>query len=198
MSMPEIQKTLKAPKGQFNSFGKYNYRSCEDIVEAVKPVLSQYGFHLNMSDEVVSAGDRVYIKATCRVMSGDVLVSESTALAREAENKKGMDDSQITGTASSYARKYALNGLFAIDDTKDADTNEHKSQVDNTTKPKAINADQAAELSDLITQSGSDAERFLQHFSGKEGFTINSVEELPERAYKAAKTMLNKKLQEAA
>lgn len=125
MSMNEIQSKLKAPKGQYNSFGKYNYRSCEDIVEAVKPLIASYGFHLNMSDEVVAAGNRVYIKATCLVMDGDKVIAKSTALARESESRKGMDDSQITGTASSYARKYALNGLFAIDDTKDSDTGVH-------------------------------------------------------------------------
>jgi len=128
MSMSQIQSELKAPKGQFNSFGKYKYRSCEDIVEAVKPILSKYGYHLTMSDEVVGVGDRVYIKATCCVMDVDKEVAKSTALAREALIKKGMDDSQITGTASSYARKYALNGLFAIDDTKDADSDEHQTQ----------------------------------------------------------------------
>jgi len=126
MSMSEIQKKLKAPKCQFNNFGKYNYRSCEDIVEAVKPVLAEFNYHLNMTDDVVGVGERVYIKATCTVMDGDKLVAVSSALAREAVTKKGMDDSQITGTASSYARKYALNGLFAIDDTKDADTPEHQ------------------------------------------------------------------------
>jgi hypothetical protein len=128
MTMYLIQSELKAPKGQFNSFGKYNYRSCEDIVEAVKPLLAKYKYHLNMSDEVIGVGNRVYIKATCRVMEGDKVIAESSALAREAEIKKGMDDSQITGTASSYARKYALNGLFAIDDTKDADTDAHRHQ----------------------------------------------------------------------
>ena len=128
MTMYLIQSELKAPKGQYNSFGKYNYRSCEDIVEAVKPILAKYKYHLTMSDEVVCAGNRVYIKATCRVMEADKVIAESTALAREAEIKKGMDDSQITGTASSYARKYALNGLFAIDDTKDADTDAYKNQ----------------------------------------------------------------------
>jgi hypothetical protein len=196
--MSEIQKKLKAPKGQKNSFGGYMYRSCEDIVEAAKPILAEYGYHLNMSDDVVGVGARVYIKATCRVLEGEKVVAESTALAREAENKKGMDDSQITGTASSYARKYALNGLFAIDDTKDADTDEHRNHVNKTEKPKAVSADQAAEINDLITESQTDVKRFLQHFSGKEGYTINSVEELPERAYKAAKAMLNQKLQEAA
>jgi hypothetical protein len=122
MSMVEIQKQLKAPRGQFNDFGKYYYRSCEDIVEAVKPILAQLGYHLIMSDEVIAVGNRVYVQATATVFNGDVCLGKSTASAREAETKKGMDDSQITGTASSYARKYALNGLFAIDDTQDADT----------------------------------------------------------------------------
>jgi hypothetical protein len=138
MTMYLIQSELKAPKGQYNSFGKYNYRSCEDIVEAVKPILAKYKYHLTMSDEVVCAGNRVYIKATCRVMEADKVIAESTALAREAEAKKGMDDSQITGTASSYARKYALNGLFAIDDTKDADTYEPTNQQAKTVQSKPL------------------------------------------------------------
>jgi len=132
MSMKDIQAELKAPKGQFNSFGKYRYRSCEDIVEAVKPVLAKYGFHLNLSDDIVQVGERIYVKAVATVRNGLDVVETSTAFARESLDKKGMDDSQITGTASSYARKYALNGLFAIDDTKDADTDEHKKQ---STKP---------------------------------------------------------------
>lgn len=122
-AMQVVQRELKAPKGQTNSFGGYKYRSCEDIVEAVKPLLNEQGLILTMSDDIVQVGDRIYVKATCRVIdvaTGDSV--ETSALAREAAQKKGMDDSQITGTASSYARKYALNGLFAIDDTKDADT----------------------------------------------------------------------------
>ena len=139
MSMSEIQSKLKAPKGQYNSFGKYKYRSCEDIVEAVKPVLAGYGYHLNMSDEVQLVGDRVYVKAFCAVMDGEKVIASSTAYAREPESKKGMDESQITGTASSYARKYALNGLFAIDDTKDADTDEHHNHVNRRPeKPKPV------------------------------------------------------------
>lgn len=119
------QGELKAPKNQYNSFGKYSYRSCEDILEAAKPVCAKYGLLLTVSDEVVQTGDRYYIKATACLYdaqggSGEVI--SATAFAREALDKKGMDDSQITGTASSYARKYALNGLFCIDDTKDADT----------------------------------------------------------------------------
>lgn len=124
--MKDIQAELKAPKGQFNSFGKYKYRSCEDIVEAAKPVLFKHGCFLNLSDDMVQVGDRIYVKATATVIKGEILIAVSTAFARESFDKKGMDDSQITGTASSYARKYALNGLFAIDDAKDADTDEHK------------------------------------------------------------------------
>lgn len=125
-----VQAELKAPKGQHNSFGKYDYRSAEDIIEAVKPLLKENGLFLNMSDEVVLVGDRYYIKATVKVV--DVVTGESvqtSALAREASQKKGMDESQVTGTASSYARKYALNGLFAIDDNRDADTDEYARQT---------------------------------------------------------------------
>lgn len=125
-----VQAELKAPKNQHNSFGKYDYRSAEDIIEAVKPLLKENGLFLNMSDEVVLVGDRYYIKATVKVV--DVVTGESvqtSALAREASQKKGMDESQVTGTASSYARKYALNGLFAIDDNRDADTNEYAAQT---------------------------------------------------------------------
>jgi hypothetical protein len=119
-----IQQKLKAPKGQVNTFGKYKYRSCEDILEAVKPLLGD--LVLTISDDIVEVGGRVYVKATVSINSGSGSVS-TTAFARESETKKGMDDSQITGSASSYARKYALNGLFCIDDTKDADaTNEHE------------------------------------------------------------------------
>lgn len=122
-----IQKELKAPKGQYNSFGKYKYRSAEDILEAVKPLNAEQGLLLTLSDEPVLVGNWNYIKATATITSG----TEShvvTAFARESETKKGMDHSQITGTASSYARKYALNGLYLIDDTKDADTDEYQKQ----------------------------------------------------------------------
>lgn len=125
-----VQAELKAPKNQHNSFGKYDYRSAEDIIEAVKPLLKDNGLFLNMSDEIVLIGDRYYVKATVKVV--DVVTGESvqtSALAREAAQKKGMDESQVTGTASSYARKYALNGLFAIDDNRDADTDEYARQT---------------------------------------------------------------------
>lgn len=115
----EIQQQLKAHKGQFNSFGNFNYRSCEDIVEAVKPLLGEAV--LLLDDHLVLIGDRYYVRATATLRDGKESVSVS-AYAREALDKKGMDTSQITGATSSYARKYALNGLFLIDDTKDADT----------------------------------------------------------------------------
>lgn len=122
-----VQQQLKAPKGQRNDFGKYNYRSCEDIVEAVKPLMAVQRLLLTLSDDLVMVGSRYYIKATAKVT--DITDGESvevTAFAREEESKKGMDGSQVTGASSSYARKYALNGLFAIDDTKDSDaTNTH-------------------------------------------------------------------------
>lgn len=130
-----VQTELKAPKGQYNSFGKYNYRSCEDILEGVKPVLAKHKADLIISDSLELIGDRYYVKATATfvdIETEDSLVN--TAYARESEKKTGMDDSQITGAASSYARKYALNGLFLIDDTKDADTDEYQNQQNRPTK----------------------------------------------------------------
>lgn len=126
----KIQIDLKAPKGQYNSFGKYKYRSCEDILEAVKPLLKENKCTLTIKDDMEQIGDRYYIKATAILADteSDNTIITNTAYAREEESKKGMDGSQITGTASSYARKYALNGLFLIDDTKDADTDEFKEQ----------------------------------------------------------------------
>ena len=128
------QAELKAPKNQYNSFGKYNYRSCEDILEAAKPINKKYGLVLLLTDNPVFIGQRYYIEATARLydIESEQFI-ESTASAREADTKKGMDDSQVTGTASSYARKYALNGLYNIDDTKDADTDAYKKQTTNTT-----------------------------------------------------------------
>lgn len=135
--LSEIQTELKAPKGQMNKFGGYAYRSCEDIVEAVKPLLSKNGAYLTISDSIVECGSRVYIKATATLgYSGSTGISVS-GFARESESKKGMDSAQLTGATSSYARKYALNGLFAIDDTKDADaTNDHGKKDSKKTPPK--------------------------------------------------------------
>ena len=153
-----IQSELKAPKGQRNSFGNYNYRSCEDIVEAVKPLLKKHECTLTLSDEVFIALDRVYIKATAPFTGDSVL--EVTALAREPLDKKGMDSSQITGTASSYARKYALNGLFLIDDTKDADTDSYHKTTNKPTKAVKKTAEpqkvenERAKLIEYLTLTG--------------------------------------------
>lgn len=140
----EIQLNLKAPKSQFNKFGGYKYRKCEDILEAVKPLLAEQGLYLTINDDIIMVGDRYYIKATATITDGKQSLS-NTAFAREEDNKKGMDASQVTGTASSYARKYALNGLLAIDDTQDADT------MDNSqpTKAKAEAPDKAKIIADV-------------------------------------------------
>lgn len=126
--LAKIQLELKAPKSNFNKFGGFYYRSLEDILEAVKPLLDKHGLTLTISDEPVMVGDRFYIKATAQLSDGKETF-EVTAYAREAVGKKGMDEAQVTGASSSYARKYALNGLFLIDDTKDADTNEFQEQT---------------------------------------------------------------------
>jgi len=121
--LSKIQQELKAPKGQFNSFSNYNYRSCEDILSAVKPFLD--GATITLSDEMVEVGGRVYVKATATLRTGSDQFSV-TAFARESDSRKGMNSDQLTGATSSYARKYALNGMFAIDDTKDSDTTDHR------------------------------------------------------------------------
>jgi hypothetical protein len=131
ITLAKIQAEVKAPKGNFNSFGKYKYRSAEDILEAVKPVINPLGFWVTIYDEIVLIGERYYIKATAEISNGKNAYT-SIAYAREEEIVKGMSSPQVTGSASSYARKYALSGLLALDDTKDADaTNEHRDEVGN-------------------------------------------------------------------
>ena len=153
------QAELKAPKNQYNSFGKYNYRSCEDILEAAKPINKKYGLVLLLTDKPVCIGQRYYIEATARLydIESEQFI-EATASARESDTKKGMDDSQVTGTASSYARKYALNGLYNIDDTKDADTDAYKKQT--TTNPVAVPEYKCGDC-------GKPFEAFRDHASGK-------------------------------
>lgn len=148
-----IQVELKAPKGQYNSFGKYNYRSCEDILEGVKPLLDKYRVALTLNDEIVLIGDRFYVKATATLYDGEQSLS-ATAYARESEDKKGMDSAQLTGATSSYARKYALNGLFSIDDTKDADaTNDHAKA------PSIVSEKQVKRLVAIAIKKGYNAEQ---------------------------------------
>jgi len=126
-----IQTEIKAPKNLYNKFGKYYYRNAEGICEAVKPYLEKENCSLRLTDQIVEVGTRIYVKATAILQNNeDNEVIYTEAFARESAEKKGMDDSQITGTASSYARKYALNGLFLLDDTKDADSDEYKNQTD--------------------------------------------------------------------
>jgi hypothetical protein len=149
-----IQNKVKAPKGQFNSFGKYHYRSAEDILEAVKQVVNPMGYSITISDTIINVGDRYYIKATATLSNGKETWS-TDGYAREEESKKGMDGSQVTGASSSYARKYALNGLFALDDTKDSDaTNTYgKEPVKEAPKPSvSISAAELGEVKRLLDE----------------------------------------------
>ena len=170
----KIQSELKAPKNQYNTFGKYNYRSCEDILEGVKPLLEKTKAILIIKDEIVQLGDRFYVKATVTIAdTEDSSIIEVTAYAREEESKKGMDGSQVTGAASSYARKYALNGLFCIDDTKDSDaTNKHDKE--GSTTPKG-------------TKQGGISEaqiKRLYAIAGKKGVTADKVKSKAQGEYK--------------
>lgn len=153
-----VQSKLKAPKGQYNPFGKYNYRSCEDILEAVKPILAEVNAVIVIRDDLVQIGERYYIKATAVFTdceSGEHI--ENSAFAREEESKKGMDASQITGSASSYARKYALNGLLCIDDVKDADTGDNsKSEGNKSGSGRQKKSDNKSESSDGNTKISAD------------------------------------------
>ena len=169
---------LKAPKSQRNNFGKYNYRSAEDILEAVKPLANNYGLVPKLSDEPIMIGDWHYIKATASIK--DVKTGEeeiATAYAREPLAKKGMDESQITGTASSYARKYAMNGLYQIDDTKDADSDEYTEQVKQAT-PKPITKSQQEALqkrSDEIAKMAKlESKNFFDQITEKKiGYSVD-------------------------
>lgn len=159
-----IQSELKAPKGQYNSFGKYKYRSAEDILEAVKPLLKKYSCKLTIMDEIHLIGERYYVKAIATISDGTESLSVC-ALAREADTKAGMDCSQITGAASSYARKYAMNGLFAIDDTKDADAL-------NTTPEYTAPAPKKAKAKPVIQEGNENWDKALtycreKHFSAE-------------------------------
>lgn len=170
--LSNIQNELKCTKNQLNKFGGYKYRSCEDILEAVKPLCKKHKAVLILSDALCNIGDRYYIQATARLTDLECPIENedtcicNTAYAREEEIKKGMDGSQITGTASSYARKYALNGLFCIDDTKDADTDEYQKQTQEDEGNKKITKVQAESLVDLIKNKMLDVnETYLEIYS---------------------------------
>lgn len=180
----DVQNELHAPKSQRNNFGNYNYRSCEDIVEAVKPLCKQHGLLLFISDELKLIGERYYIEAKATVI--DVETEKEifvTALARESETKRGMDDSQITGSTSSYARKYALNGLFAIDDTKDADTDEQAKQAQNNTKTnnKTLSDAQVKRLYAIASSKNISKDDVLK--SVKKDYKHSDPKELTKKQY---------------
>lgn len=182
-----IQSELKAPKGQYNSFGKYNYRSCEDILEGVKPLLTKHGLVLTIQDSIDLIGDRFYVKATATITDGKEQLSTS-AYARESLDKKGMDASQVTGATSSYARKYALNGLLAIDDTKDADT------MDNSKKPVQQTQETVYNWNSLKTRAvqGGISEEELVHYV-TETFKVSKPSELKQEHYQQAFNWVNAK-----
>lgn len=170
--MIQIQSRLNAPKNQYNSFGKYSYRSCESILEAVKPLLKEQNCYMVITDDIFREGDRVYVQAVATITdaeSGETVAN--SAFAREDETKKGMDGSQITGTASSYARKYALNGLFLIDDNKDADTDENRIEREARSKRKAeaedpkVGTKQIEQIQELAEEKGVSIDAICERFS---------------------------------
>ena len=181
----DIQHKLKAPKGQYNSFGKYTYRSCEDILEGVKPLLKEHNLALLIGDEIVQIGERYYVKATAKITDGREFVS-ATAYAREPDTKKGMDESQITGATSSYARKYALNALLCIDDTKDDDT------MDNSKKPVQQTQETVYNWNSLKTRAvqGGISEDDLVHYV-TETFKVSKPSELKQEHYQQAFNWVN-------
>lgn len=189
--LSKIQQQLKAPKNQMNTFGNYKYRSCEDILEAVKPLLS--GAVVLLNDDIVLIGDRYYVKATATIKSGAESVSVS-AFARESLEKKGMDVAQITGASSSYARKYALNGLFCIDDTKDADTNGKPMSSTETVDIDYITSEQVRAIQKTLIDLKVDLAKFCNVMK------VDKIENLLKIEYPKAMAALEakrKKLEEA-
>lgn len=176
----EIQCRLNAPKSRFNKFGNYAYRSLEDVLEALKPLLRLYGVLLIINDEIVQIGDRYYVKATATLHGGNGGMRSATAYAREEETKKGMDGSQITGSASSYARKYCLNALLNIDDTKDADTEEQKMQTERKAEPRALTKEEVEAIEKACAEKEGRKEAVL------EWAKVDSFERMTVTQYKQA------------
>ena len=205
----DIQAGLAAPKNQTNTFGGYNYRSCESILEALKPHLKKHELTLTLTDDIISIGDRVYVKATAKLIDADgKSVVEASAFARESLSKKGMDDSQITGAASSYARKYALNGMFCIDDTKDADaTNDHgKTEGKGQPSPKpeyeTITKESLATLQAMLDALGVSSADYVAELNTNHDLGIEALSWLPatwmDYASKSLQKRINAKKKEAA
>lgn len=198
-----IQTELKAPKNLYNSFGKYHYRNAEGIQEALKPFEKEYGVIVTLSDEIVEVGGRVYVKATATITDAEESISV-TAYAREALDKKGMDDAQVTGATSSYARKYALNGLFLLDDTKDVDTEEYQSAgkqapsrpAPKSEAPKKENNEPSKSHRDLFREfiaENHPSNETIMSIISKTGVNNDSPDEKWFEALCLAKKMLEKK-----
>jgi len=182
MSLSKIQTKLVAQKNQYNNFGKYKYRSLEDITDALKPHLNEFNYSLVVSDTIEEIGGRIYVKASAKLYDETMkVVAENTAYAREPNSIKGMSEMQITGATSSYARKYALNGLFAIDDTKDADSQDNS-------KAHLATEDQVLKIQELIIGTATDKATFLQYFKVKDIKSLSFV-----NAENAIKTLEKKK-----
>ncbi|AAX53427.1 TPA: ERF family protein [Clostridioides difficile] len=195
IKLVNIQSTLKAPKSQFNSFGKYNYRSCEDILEGLKPILKEEKALVILDDNIVQIGNRFYVEATATLIDAETGEKVSTkALAREDETKKGMDLAQVTGSVSSYARKYALNGLFCIDDTKDSDaTNKHG----NEQKKKEVNESELNILYSLGESIEKDKNRVDSEVYKKFGkLAVDLTKQEYEKVLNGYKSILEKQKQE--
>lgn len=188
-----VQSELKAPKSQYNSFGKYKYRSCEDILEALKPILNKNKATIIISDDILFVEGRHYIKATVKFIdteNGETV--ENSALAREDEIKKGMDLSQITGSVSSYARKYALNGMFAIDDTKDSDsTNTHEVESNKPESNGKLSAKQVGRLLAIGLKAGVKEPEIKKVI--KSEFGKDKIEDLPIEVYNSICSRLETK-----
>ena len=187
-----VQSKMKAPKNLFNSFGKYKYRNAESILEAFKPYGKELGLVLMLNDSVEQVGDRVYIKATATLIDiEDNSRTEVSAYAREPMSKKGLDDSQLSGATSSYARKYCLNGLFLLDDTKDADTDEYRTQAENQhkaqNKPQKVTDIQIQSLINVVSKKGLDIDDLL----AKVG--LDGTDELTAETYNEIVKMLRGK-----
>ncbi|MCU5830262.1 ERF family protein [Clostridioides difficile] len=195
IKLVNIQSTLKAPKSQFNSFGKYNYRSCEDILEGLKPILKEEKALVILDDNIVQIGNRFYVEATATLIDAETGEKVSTkALAREDKTKKGMDLAQVTGSVSSYARKYALNGLFCIDDTKDSDaTNKHG----NEQKKKEVNESELNILYSLGESIEKDKNRVDSEVYKKFGkLAVDLTKQEYEKVLNGYKSILEKQKQE--
>lgn len=189
--MVEIQSKLVAPKNLYNSFGKYSYRSAESILEAVKPLLREQNCFMVLTDDIVLEGDRFYIQAVATITDAETGETvTNTAFARESDNKKGQDESQITGTASSYARKYALNGLFLIDDNKDADTDENRIEREARSNHKQVQDDPKVTSKEIELMTDFAKEVDVPIESICERFQVSTLQDMRMTQYTSAVKML--------